>query len=200
MKLISIEGIDGSGKTTLINALKEAGYTVFKEIPKDLKDNQKDTLGYSIRQLLQNHKSDTDDFRFMLANKYVKLRQEYQDEIEVLLSRGDVIMDRGILSTIVYGYTPNEENNTSLAQANFKTRVPDLTILLDVDLETALLRLDMRQDSKPEAYKREASIIKNQAVYSLLANRYKKELNIVNVNASKDAKSVLQDVLSLLRN
>ena len=205
-KLINIEGIDGSGKTTIVNRLEEMGFSIFKEIPKTIEcitieDISKlplhERIGYDIRLALQNGR-DCDSFREMLALKYVELRRAYQPIIEDMLKSNDVVIDRGMLSTMVYGHSLNDEFNVQLEEDNLETKLPDITLYLDINIETALSRLNNRNDKRNEAYKNKSVMVKNLKTYNLLIHKYKDILNIHRVNANLDIEDVFTEVINKL--
>lgn len=189
-QLISIEGIDGSGKTTLVDKLGLLGFTIFKEIPKSL-DEVSSKSGKEIRSLLQVG-DNSPEFRLMLANKYVSLRAEYQDRLKELLKENTVIIDRGILSTLVYGYV-DDENADLLYKANSSFLQPDITFYLDIDIDIALKRLNGR-GGVGEAYKKREVMVKNMDTYNLLINRY--DFNICRIDANNSASNILRKVLN----
>lgn len=204
-KLISIEGIDGAGKTSLVTKLGELGYTVYHEIPKTTDgmtekeiQQSENSLGFAIRTMLQSGVEDSDKFRNYMSLMFTRLRQGYQTELSELLKQNNVILDRGILSTMVYGHTNNEENNTALAEANLKTKTPDVTIFLKIDVATSMERLGQREGETPEAYKTIETVAKNMFLYEQKIAKYKEELNIVTVDATQDEEAVLNEVLAII--
>jgi len=203
-KLISIEGIDGAGKTSLVNKLGELGYTVYHEIPKTIDgltteeiQNSEDSLGMAIRTMLQSKVEDNDKYRNYMSLMFTRLRQGYQTKLASLLEENNVIIDRGILSTLVYGHTNNEDNNKALAEANLKTKTPDVTIYLKIDVETSMKRLGMR-DEKPEAYKTIETVAKNLFLFDQEISKHKDSLNIITVDATQDKEAVLNQVLAII--
>ena len=204
-KLISIEGIDGCGKSSLTKALADLGYTVYHEIPKQIDGNMSvediqnspNALGIAIRNFLQSGQEDNVKTRNFIALMFTKLRRNYQPELLGLLEKSDVALDRGILSTIVYGYTSEEENQKALEKANFETKIPDVTIYLKIDVQTSLDRLSLRDDNA-ETYKKMESITKNLFLYEKLIKEHRKTLNIVEIDAVKSEDEVLEAVLKVL--
>jgi len=198
MKLISIEGLDGCGKTTIVNLLKEQGFTSFHEIPKVIDDTMEKDLGYRIRAKLQSGRENTEEFRKELALDYVELRQGYQPLLEQLLFTSDLIVDRGILSTLVYGYA-DKDFNEDLATLNFNFRLPDLTLFLDISIDDVMERLNSRSDSSIEVYKNIDTMFETHKRYMEIIGKYHKILNIKLINASQTPDKVLQECLQVIK-
>jgi len=197
--LVSIEGVDGSGKTSLVESLEAFGYQKFIEIPKhiDSRVAEQDELGYKIRKKLRENNSDSEEFRIEMAYLFTEYRLQYQRRLYLALEESNVIIDRGILSTMVYGYSKNEEANSIIANTNLSTMKPDVTIYLDIDKDTAIQRLKAR-GGQSEVYKSADVIVKNIEYFNLFIDKYREELNIVKVNAMEDKKTVLSKVLNIL--
>lgn len=143
---ISFEGIDGSGKTKHIRALTlalvERGYEVVC-----YREPGGTELGDELRSiLLDGHKnlsSQAETLLFLAARA-----QLVNERIQLDMVAGRVvILDRYIDSTIAYqgyGRGMNLESLTTMTAFATQSLKPDLTLLLDVDLETA------KQRSRPE--------------------------------------------------
>ena len=144
MYLIAVEGIDGSGKTTIANFIKEEllklgiPAVVFKE-PTDGK------YGKMIREAKKRFDPEKELELFMLDRK-----EDVERNILPTIKKGiSVVMDRYYYSSVAYqgarGLDPEEilRMNESIAP------VPDLTIILDVDPEISLKRLENRKSLTP---------------------------------------------------
>lgn len=147
-KLITFEGIDGSGKTTQINLLKEylfkLGYNIIV-----LREPGGTHVGEKIRNILLDEENKIVPVSEALL--YAASRAELVSEIIIpSLKIGKiVILDRFVDSSIVYqGYARGigikavEEIN-NIAISGLK---PDLTIYLDIKPEEALKRINQRHD------------------------------------------------------
>lgn len=198
MKLVCIEGIDGCGKTTLIRRLIELGYTTFTEIPKVVPIGDSDDLGVTIRNRLQaGQQVPSDAFRVEMALLFTQHREQYQERLASTLTATNVVMDRGMLSTMVYGHCHDDATCAEIASRNLATRTPDLTIYLDVDCQTALDRLRARGGGE-EVYKRSETMSTNLELYQMYIRKYKHILNIHTIDATQHADAVLQDAMRLI--
>ncbi len=138
---ICLEGIDGSGKSTQIlllqKWLQEYGLEVKRVFePTDL------SVGKLIREMLQNREATKENFQRILALLFAADRMMLMEEIERAEDENKVVIsDRSFYSSIAYQNEPEW-----LYELNKHVKSPDAVIILDVDIETALLRCD-RKDS-----------------------------------------------------
>lgn len=147
-KLITFEGIDGSGKTSVIEGVKnQLEAKNFKVLV--LREPGTTTLGEHLREIIKSdmprHQT-TDLFLFMAArNDMVQ-----QVIIPSLKIYDYILLDRYTDSTIAYqGYGLGYDVNVirTLQRAITKSAPIDKTIYLDVDLETAKERRRNRDAS-----------------------------------------------------
>lgn len=148
-RLIVLEGMDGSGKSSQVGVvagwLAEQGRTVVA-----CRDPGSTPVGDAIREiLLHRHDlqmtAEAEMFLYMAARS-----QLVREVIAPALEAGSwVVSDRFLLSNIVYqghagGLDPDQVRLVGgLATGNL---APDLTLLLDVDLDTVSRRLDRPLD------------------------------------------------------
>src|SRR3989344_8055752 len=150
-RLIAIEGIDGSGKTTqvrkTVEILKEKGIeAIYTKEPTD------GEIGRFIREILAgNKKFRPAGFQYLFSAD----RVEHQGEILKLLKKGKIVVsDRYFWSSVPYGATDrgidfkkdqNEANILlicySILSLYHQFIVPDKTIYLNADPAIALDRL-----------------------------------------------------------
>lgn len=149
-KLIVFEGIDGSGKTTLIKYLQEylqnKGFSVvYVKMPSDrirnLKifddfDNSKDN---SIREII-----DLTNLTIMVSGD--RLLQQDEIIIPALKQNKIVICDRYCFTGYVRCSKP------IIYQLSKRFLQPDLCLLCDCKLETAKQRIDLRKTEKNNYY------------------------------------------------
>ena len=157
-KFIVLDGPDGCGKSTqcalLAEWLKENGVEVVS-----LRDPGDTAIGEKIRQILLNpeHIAMSTAAEVLL---YMAARvQLWQEKIAPALAQKKcVVLDRWLSSTCAYqghagGFGINQL--IKLAEDSLGKPWPDLTIILDVDLETGANRLSARPDrmeAKPREY------------------------------------------------
>ncbi|MSQ32002.1 MAG: dTMP kinase [Dehalococcoidia bacterium] len=144
---ITFEGIDGSGKSTLIEMLA-AEMKKQKLKFKKLREPGDTPLGESLRTLLASHKSITPVAELAL---FVAARaQLVQDVIKPSLDKGEhIICDRYTDSTSAYqGYGRGLDKALIRHMNNAATQgiVPDLTCLLDLPVGQAAKRRSANLD------------------------------------------------------
>lgn len=145
---ITFEGIDGSGKTTQLNSVKNYlennGYSVVvTREPGAL------NVGKKIREILLHSNeniSDKCEMFLFLADR----ANHIQNFIEPALNQGKIVLcDRHTDSTIAYqGYGRGQniellKKLNDIATGNIK---PDLTLLYDISMDTSFKRVGTQKD------------------------------------------------------
>lgn len=185
---ITFEGADGCGKSTQLNLLKDyltnKGFNIIVTREPGAKG-----LGEEIRKLLLHYDGyispKCEAFMF-LADR----AQHIDTIIKPAVEKGEIVLcDRHTDSTIAYqGYGRGEDISkleylNNLATSNF---TPDLTLVYDVDIETAIQRRGDDRDRMEQAGK--DFQIKVQNGYRSLAKLYPDRIKII------DAKYSIEDV------
>jgi len=191
-KFITLEGIEGSGKSTNLEVItnlldsNNLKYIVTREPGGG-------PLGPDLRELLldmNNSISPSVEMLLMMAD-----RKDHVDNlIEPNLTKGNwVISDRYLDSTIAYqggGRQLNLNLITALSE-ELKLPTPDLTLLFDLSVDLALERAKKR--SELDRFEREP-----KEFHSRIRNSYLKQASINNrtkiIDSSKDIKSVSMQV------
>lgn len=140
---ITLEGPEGSGKTShiphLVEYLREKGYTVFPT-----REPGGTSIGEQIREVIHDLKNvemhpRTETLLYQAARAQI-VEQVIQPRLK---AGGIVISDRYYDSTIAYqGYGHQQDLTQVRALVKYATGglTPDLTVLLDVDVEEGLRR------------------------------------------------------------
>ena len=186
--LIAIEGIDGSGKTTIAYFLKETlekcGYNVvlFKE-PGD------SPWGLFVKEIkkITRLKPELELKLFILDRKY-----NVKKNILPELKKGKlVILDRYYYSTIAYqGACGLNADLIKKINEKFAPK-PDLVIILDVQPEKAIERIKKKR--KVDKFEDLKYLRRVREIFLSI-----KDENIVVVDANKDVNSVKQDVKNII--
>ncbi len=140
---ITLEGPEGSGKTSHIPALADylraAGYTVLTT-----REPGGTVISDQVRSVLMSLKNTAMHPRTEILLFLAARAQLVEEVIRPRLAEGAVVLcDRYIDSTLAYqGYGHGVDLTTLRSLLDFATGSlkPDLTILLDVDVETGLRR------------------------------------------------------------
>jgi len=195
-KFIVLDGPDGCGKTTQAKLL--AQWLNEQGVPTETFRDPGDTaIGEKIRQILLNpeHIAMSTAAEVLL---YMAARAQLWEEkiAPALTQKKCVILDRWLSSTCAYqGYAGGFGINEviKLATDSLKMPWPDLTIILDVDLETAANRLPGRLDrmeAKPRQY--------HQKVRDGFVQLAKEQEDFLVVDATGDIETVQKKILKLI--
>ncbi len=184
-KFIVLEGIDGSGKSSVIESIKKdhPGYHYTRE-PTDSEP------GRLAKKAANRDNSPYKDLFLYLAD-----RVEHTEEIEEeLKSENIVICDRYWGSTSAYQAASDEISldYTESVQMPFILK-PDLTILFDISPEISLKRIKDRE--RMSKYERIDFLKKVRENYLHLAKKHGWEI----IDAERSPADVLSDVDRLLK-
>jgi dTMP kinase len=150
---ISLDGIDGCGKSTqvelLADRLRQQGHDVFT-----CRDPGSTGLGEVVRGILLN-RHDLDICRMSEMLLFMTARAQMMQELilPALNSGKIVVTDRFLLSTIVYqGYAGKiaVEAIEQIGGIATSGTLPDLNFVLDLPLETARQRMNLREIDRME--------------------------------------------------
>lgn len=201
-KLIALEGIDGSGKTTqaqkLVAKLQNNGIeAVYTKEPTD------GEIGKLIRRILVGEKKfEPASFQYLFSAD----RVEHQEEILELLKKGKtVVSDRYYWSSVPYGATDRgidfkknqDESNILLACYSILSLyhqfiVPDKTVYLNVDPVTALDRLE-KAHHVPDIYDELEKLERIAAGYDWLIKKFPEEFVII--DGAKPVEEVTNEII-----
>ncbi|MCR4335920.1 MAG: dTMP kinase [archaeon] len=199
-KFIVFEGIDGSGKGTIISEIRKF------LVEKGIFENQilitaEPTNGFygkKVRELLNTHVNpDVNAQQFL--NLYVADREEHLGkEIIPALKKGKIILcDRYKYSTFVYQLIQGIELEKIIELHNGMA-VPDLIFVLDLPVDVALQRID--SDSKrsvKEVFEKKEFLEKVRQEFLSLKEIFPEE-NIRIVDASKKIDEVTEEIVNIL--
>ena len=193
--LVSIEGIDQSGGTTLWESLREElnGDWEFSKEPSE------GAYGRIMRDVLQ---SDDDpslsDFFLFCADRVDHIESLIGPKLEDDDCEG-VILDRYNLSTYAYQSPIVEDSIFSQHGIPYITQVvsewviqPDITIVLDIPVDESLNRMD---SEKGEMYERRENLENARSIYKRFVNDNK---HIVEIDATQDKDVVLEEAISAI--
>ena len=188
--IIVLDGIDGSGKTTisklLLDYLKEHGREVFYLS----EPNESSDTGKLIESMLRKRDSNK-----VKTNKWVELftknRKESEKTIKESLNNGKiVILDRYYYSTLAYQLEPI--NWQAYSEQFIK---PDIVFILDVDEKIGIARVKYKYEKTKEkmAYFEKEKILKEVRRKFLAIPQFLKD-NIKIIDSSREIKDVWFDI------
>jgi dTMP kinase len=193
---LSLEGIEGSGKTTQIKAIESfltsQGYRVLS-----LREPGGTAFGEKLREAILNSSSPLHplaECHLFMASRAQLLKEKILPFL--LVPKSVVILDRYIDSTLAYqgrarklGY----ETVLTLHKNEPLCLVPHRTFYLDIDLETSMKRQDARGNKK-DYFEAE-----NQEFYTNLLDGYREVADLFPKRIYKiDAKVTPEEVSALI--
>lgn len=189
---ITFEGIDGSGKSTLIpfvaDWLRQQGREVVCT-----REPGGTPMGSTLRHLLE-FEDVSDKTRFLL---YLADRAEHVEKViaPALAAKKDVLCDRYIDST--FAYQPEAFPVVPASMFASGGLMPSLTILLDVSAETAAERIYKREECPPsEAELEYLKTVRQKyldAAFNLGENR------ITVIDAERDVDAVYNEAVKAIK-
>lgn len=192
--LIVLDGIDGTGKTELATKLAQHFFIYHKEFTNVLltKEPTNSEYGKKIRYFLTQQMPKKDEIFFEL---FVKDREEHiRTLVKPALEENSIIFcDRYAYSTLAYQSAQGISKKLLEEYTFFK---PDLTILLDVDVETALERIQKARKNK-DSFEQKTFLEAVRKNFLDLPKKFK-DHQFVLIDASKSRRDVLSDSIKAI--
>ena len=191
-KFITLEGIEGSGKSTNLSVIKQIldenqiNYIVTREPGGG-------PLGSNLREILldkSNTISPSVEMLLMMADR----KDHVDNVINLNLKKGNwVVSDRYLDSTIAYqgGGRQLDVNLITFLSAELDLPTPDLTLLFDLPVNKALKRAKER--SELDRFESESTDFHNRIRDSYLEQASKNDRFKI-VNSAKEIESVAEQV------
>lgn len=187
---ITVEGLDGAGKTLVVKSIKRKFGAETTCEPSEF------WTGKQVRKALRNDTPAFTDFFLFMADRHYHIEEFIKPEVE---NGGVVVSDRFSDSTLAY-QPVQLKGEIHPSPQQWMERVmdpwnltPDLTIYLDVSVDTALERCDGE-----EKYEKREMLEEVKANYDDLTKRFSDRFEVVDAEQSK--KAVREEVLSIVGN
>jgi len=195
-KFIVLDGPDGCGKSTQARLLAE--WLQKRDVlAVSFRDPGDTAIGEKIRQILLSPEYDAMSTRTELLLYMASRAQLWAEKIAPALKANKcVVLDRWLSSTCAYqGYAGGfgMDKVIKIATDCLERVWPDLTIILDVDLQTASQRLDRqldRMEQKGDGY--------HQKVREGFLQLAKQQQNFLLIDATGDIETVNKKVLEII--
>lgn len=202
---IALEGIDGSGKTTQAKKLGEYFKSIGREIVITAEPTREGEIGEMVHRLLNGEVNIPRKFYQYLFSADRGVNQE--EVIIPALKKGKVVIaDRCFWSTLAYGLLDKDfadgENYDNLLVAysilSFYHQFvsPDMTIILDTSVKTAIKRLNADKKVK-EIYENEKFVMAVKKNYEWVVNKFSKEF--IHVNGDKNVEDVNKQIIERVK-
>lgn len=197
-KFITLEGIDGAGKSThhtwLVEALRQRGKTVVAT-----REPGGTPLGEKLRELLLHHPMHLETEALLMF----AARREHLDKVILpALSRGDwVVSDRFTDASFAY-----QGGGRGLAREKLETLErwvqdglrPDLTLLFDAPTEVAQVRL-AGSGATPDRFEQEQQAFFERVRQAYLDRAAREPERIIRIDSTRsldDIKKILEEVIA----
>ena len=198
-KLICLFGIDGSGKSSLLEILNKSKLenTICTSCIKNAVFEEE---LYQAEKTLQFHRNDifSHEFKHVLHIGSVIFRM-YNEILPILDTGKNVILDRYVLCIKLFTELFLQPSCNCLSKALECLPNPDIGIYLNVDVDIAIARIQQRSRKTgiPPHYSvsRQALILK-QAIYEVIIPS--EPYPIIEINANDDINIVYSTVLKIL--
>lgn len=170
-RLIVFEGLDGCGKTTqiarLAESLREAGHDpVVTAEPTD------GEFGRRIRAMARGSApavAPEEELRWFVEDR----REHVARCIAPALAAGrHVLTDRYFLSTVAYQGANGLDATSLLAQSEAEFPIPDLVLLLELDVDAALARVHARGARHEGAFEVRGRLVRVARIFKSLERPY----------------------------
>jgi len=201
-KFITFEGIDYSGKSVQAQLL----YQKFQEMQLSvvaIRDPGATRISEDIRRILLDNKNHEMGYRTELLLYEAARAQMVHEIIAPALAKGQVVIcDRFFDSTTAYQGYGRQLDLDVIKQANklgANEIVPDLTILIDVDVHTACARR-IKQEMSADRLEAEGLEFQNRVRqgYLQIAGEYKQRICVLNGEQSIEKLSL--EIIQLVEN
>lgn len=205
-KLIAIEGIDGSGKTTQVEKLVGILQKQDKDVLATKEPWDEGLIGHMIRSEILSGKKKISPYA--LQYLFVADRTDHLEKfvMPALKVGKTVVTDRFFWSAIPYGVLDRGEDDYNSKQVILAAYsilsfyhqfiVPDHTFYLDVSVTTAVERMEHKQYK--EIYEKKEKLEKILVGYQWLLQEFKNEFIVI--DAEKSVNAVTKEILSKIQN
>ena len=187
--LIVLEGIDGTGKTTMAKRLAEwlngNGHPAIR-----LKEPTDGPFGRRIRALARDGRhtvSPQEELELFIQDRIENCR----DHIRPALEKGQcVVLDRYYFSSAAYQGALGLDPETILKRNEEIAVVPDLVLLMDMPVKAGLERISMVRKSAHDHFEGEGYLEKVRTIFLGVRRPF-----IRIVDASQDPESVFREIV-----
>lgn len=198
-RFIVLEGIDGAGKTTQAELLREHLEKQGRKVWRTAEPTSF-ASGVALREALGGKvKKSECEMAVMFVCDRIAHNIHPTDGIEAVLESGqDIICDRYYYSTLAYqGQSTDYEWVKSMNLSCPEIRKPDICIYLDLTPEQSLIRINRGRDSV-EIYENRDTLERVRAAFFKVFEDLANTDNIAVVDAYRDPSQIAADIAALV--
>jgi len=190
--LVVFEGIDGAGKTTQANLLRDR----LKRKSLDVvlsKEPTNSMYGLKIKKLAQGERSSTiaeDEYNLFINDRKVHVANTIKPALQ---QKKIVILDRYYFSTMAYqgalglNYQKIKEENELFAP------VPEIVFLLKIPARLGIRRIQKSRNEEPNLFEQEENLTRVHKIFDSLKENY-----IVPINGAKPVEEIHNIVMNVM--
>ncbi|MFP3284195.1 MAG: dTMP kinase [Candidatus Nanopusillus acidilobi] len=195
-KYIAIEGIDGSGKTTIANLLYNELSKKYNKIILMKEPYDKD-LSKKIKEIILKEHEKNLDFGYLLALLFTADRSIKNIDLKKYLNDGYIIIsDRSIYSSFSYQILYEGIDIEWLKCISKYIIKPDITFVLDIDPKIAMERINSRGKSIT-SYENIEFLKKVRENFLKLKEIFPED-NIIYINGEEKPEDILNKILNII--
>jgi len=195
-KYIAIEGIDGSGKTTIANLLYNELSKKYNKIILMKEPYDKD-LSKKIKEIILKEHEKNLDYGYLLALLFTADRSIKNIDLKKYLNDGYIIIsDRSIYSSFSYQILYEGIDIEWLKCVSKYIIKPDITFVLDIDPKIAMERINSRGKSLT-SYENIEFLKKVRENFLKLKEIFPED-NIIYINGEEKPEDILNKILNII--
>jgi len=195
-KYIAIEGIDGSGKTTIANLLYNELSKKYNKIILMKEPYDKD-LSKKIKEIILKEHEKNLDYGYLLALLFTADRSIKNIDLKKYLNDGYIIIsDRSIYSSFSYQILYEGIDIEWLKCISKYIIKPDITFVLDIDPKIAMERINSRGKSIT-SYENIEFLKKVRENFLRLKEIFPED-NIIYINGEEKPEDILNKILNII--
>jgi dTMP kinase len=178
-KLIVFDGVDGSGKSTMLEMLAEKLRNEGKDVLITMQPTPEMRQLHIFKTFIYKpEKRKLVDYRALQLYMLADRMQHFKEVIEPALQVGTyVLSDRYIFTMLATMLARGNHPESWLNELLPSIRMPDATFIMDVDLETCIQRIKERK-SFEDSYVEREHLKKSLESYLTIANEFR--LKVIN--------------------
>lgn len=191
--LLVIEGIDGTGKTTLAARLAERIRRTGRSVAL-LREPTDGPYGRRIRSLAKEGRQDIlpeEELELFIQDRIQNCRENIQPALE----RGEcVVLDRYYLSTVAYQGALGLDPQMILERNEKIAIIPDLVLLLDTPVQDGLSRIAASRPAGPDLFENRLYLERVRSIFLGIKRPFIRVLD-----ATRDRDSVFRSAWAVVR-